>query len=90
LSEKNTGSQPERGEAWAAGRSARRARRHKRTRSGQVVPVPEGQTIPPDQEVTIGEVEAARVGPAEDATERTGLLVGNDGSGAGGGARATD
>jgi hypothetical protein len=52
--------------------------------------VPEGQSIPPDQEVTIGEVEAARVGPAEDADERTGLLVGNDPSGAGGGARATD
>jgi len=55
-----------------------------------VVAVPEGQAIPPDQEVTIGEVEAARVGPAEEPTERTGLLAGISGDAAGGGARATD
>jgi hypothetical protein len=35
-------------------------------------------------------VEAARVGPAGDINERTGLLEGVDGSAAGGGARATD
>lgn len=48
-----------RGEPWAAGRSARQARRHKRTRSGRVVTVPEGTHIPPEAIVTVGEVVAA-------------------------------
>ncbi|CAD6589529.1 MAG: hypothetical protein TREMPRED_005386, partial [Tremellales sp. Tagirdzhanova-0007] len=77
------------GMPWAAGRSARTARRHRRTRSGHVVAVPEGQPIPPDQVVTVGEVEAAVAGASP--TERTGLLVGQEGSVAGRGTtRATD
>ena len=77
------------GMPWAAGKSARTARRHRRTRSGHVVAVPEGQPIPPDQIVTIGEVEAAVAGGSP--TERTGLLAGQEGSVAGGGTtRATD
>ena len=53
--------------------------------------MPEGQPIPGDQIVTVGEVEAARAGLAEDPTERTGLLSGQNGLVAGGGSsRATD
>lgn len=80
------------GQPWAAGKSARRARRHKRTRSGKVVPVPEGQPIPPEEQVTVGEVEAAKAAAVKgDADERTALLAGAEGGAAGGGsARATD
>jgi len=80
------------GQPWAAGKSARKARRHRRTRSGRVVPVPEGQPIPPDQVVTVGEVEAAKAAAnAEHADERTALLAGQNRHGAGGSAiRATD
>jgi hypothetical protein len=73
------------GKPWAAGRSARKARRHRRTRSGQVVRVPEGVPIPPDQAVTVGEVEAAGIG----VDERTALLSGSE-QVAEGGAGATD
>ncbi len=45
--------------------------------------VPEGVPIPPDQILTVGEVEAA-VG-VESPTERTGLLAGQEGSVAGAG-----
>ncbi|ORX38662.1 hypothetical protein BD324DRAFT_650011 [Kockovaella imperatae] len=84
-----TGLAARRGKSWAAGTSARKSRRHKRSKSGRVVPVPEGQTIPRDQRVPIGEVEALM--PEERADERTALLEGNDGSAAGGsGQRATD
>ena len=70
--------------------SARKARRHRRTRSGQVVAVPEGQLIPPDQIVMVGEVEAL-VGREEAVDERTALLADQGGSPAGGGEqRATD
>ncbi|WWD18951.1 hypothetical protein CI109_103408 [Kwoniella shandongensis] len=77
------------GQQWAAGKSARKARRHRRTRSGRVVPVPEGTQIPPEEVVTVGEVHAAQ----EEVTERTGLLAGQEGIVAGGqsgGERATD
>lgn len=78
------------GKPWAAGVSARKARRHRRTRSGHVVPVPEGQQIPPEQRVTVGEVEAL-VGREEAVDERTALLAGVDDVPAGGsGSRATD
>lgn len=78
------------GVPWAAGMSARTARRHKRTRSGRVVAVPEGQLIPPDQAVTVGEVEAL-VGREEAVDERTALLAGvEDGAAGGGNERATD
>lgn len=54
------------------------------------MPVPEGQTIPPEQRVTVGEVEVL-VGREEAVDERTALLAGVDDSAAGGsGARATD
>ncbi len=77
------------GKPWAAGKSARKARRHRRTRSGRVVAVPIGEPIPDDQIITVGEVEAAVGG--EVPTERTGLLVGQEGSVAGRGhTRATD
>ncbi|EJT51997.1 hypothetical protein A1Q1_06710 [Trichosporon asahii var. asahii CBS 2479] len=69
-----------RGEPWAAGRSARRARRHKRTLSGRVVSVPEGTPIPPEQVVTVGEVVAAH-----QPDEQSPLLAGHgDASAAGG------
>lgn len=78
------------GKPWAAGTSARKARRHRRTRSGRVVAVPAGVTIPADQRVTVGEVEAA-VGREEAVDERTALLAGVDDGAAGGSAsRATD
>ncbi|EIW67364.1 hypothetical protein TREMEDRAFT_69815 [Tremella mesenterica DSM 1558] len=77
------------GKPWAAGKSARTSRRHKRTRSGRVVPVPLGTDIPPEQTVTVGEVEAAL--PSAEPTERTALLAGHEGIVAGGGEeRATD
>ena len=47
------------------------AKRHRRTRSGRVVAVPAGTPIAPEEQVTIGEVEAAGV---TDPTERTALL----------------
>ncbi|KAL7423489.1 hypothetical protein Q5752_001069 [Cryptotrichosporon argae] len=91
------------GKPWAAGTSAREARRHRRTRSGRVVPVPAGTPIPPEQRVTVGEAEAAvgdaaRVREGEDAdadadevSERTGLLAAESSRAAGGGeVRATD
>ncbi|WVQ82018.1 hypothetical protein IAT38_004146 [Cryptococcus sp. DSM 104549] len=75
------------GKQWAAGKSARKSRRHRRTRSGRVVPVPEGTHVPPEEAVTVGEVRLVQEG----ATERTGLLEGQEGSVAGGsGQRATD
>jgi hypothetical protein len=78
------------GKPWAAGMSARKARRHKRTRSGHVVAVPPGQTIPPEQRVTVGEVEAM-IGREEAVDERTALLAGSSALAAGGGEeRATD
>jgi hypothetical protein len=78
------------GKPWAAGVSARKARRHRRTRSGRVVAVPEGQPIPPEQRVTVGEVEVL-VGREEAVDERTALLAGvNDGPAGGGAERATD
>lgn len=67
-----TGIAARQGKPWAAGKSARQARRHRRTRSGHVVPVPEGTVIPAEEVVTVGEVEAAR-GAVD---ERTGLLEG--------------
>lgn len=80
-----TGLAARRGEPWAAGRSARRARRHKRTLSGRVVSVPEGTPIPPDQIITVGEVVAAH-----QPDEQSPLLTGHEGSVAGGGqVRAT-
>lgn len=101
-----TGIAARRGLPWAAGKSARRARRHRRTRSGHVVAVPDGTEIPPDEAVTVGELEAARraaeaqadaeagvgVGGGPAVDERTGLLASQGGnSGAGGSAiRATD
>ncbi|WVF72655.1 hypothetical protein IAT40_007473 [Kwoniella sp. CBS 6097] len=79
------------GKPWAAGKSAKHAKRHRRTRSGRVVPVPEGTSIPPHEVVTVGEVRAAREGVPD---ERTGLLAGapEGGAGAAGGGsvRATD
>jgi len=81
---------PGKGKPWAAGTSARKARRHRRTRSGRVVPVPAGVSIPADQRVTVGEVEAA-VGREEAVDERTALLAGiDDGPAGGSGSRATD
>ncbi|KAK8854900.1 hypothetical protein IAR55_003639 [Kwoniella newhampshirensis] len=76
------------GQQWAAGKSARKARRHRRTRSGRVVPVPEGTQIPPEEAVTVAEVHAAQ----EAVTERTGLLAGQEGAvvAGGGDVRATD
>jgi hypothetical protein len=75
------------GQPWAAGTSARKARRHRRTRSGHVVPVPDGVEVLPEEEVTVGEVRAAK----EPVDERTGLLAGQDGGAAGGSSeRATD
>lgn len=81
-----TGLAARRGEPWAAGRSARRARRHKRTLSGRVVSVPEGTPIPPEQVVTVGEVVAAH-----QPDEQSPLLAGHeDAMAAGGGqSRAT-
>jgi hypothetical protein len=79
-----------RGAPWAAGTSAKKASRHRRTRSGRVVAVPAGEPIPPEQALTIGEVEAAVGAPAA-VDERTGLLEGQDTAAAGGGgSRATD
>ncbi|WVR07418.1 hypothetical protein IAU60_004459 [Kwoniella sp. DSM 27419] len=76
------------GKEWAAGKSARRAKRHRRTRSGRVVPVPEGTAIPPSEIVTVGEVRAAQDAVVD---ERTGLLADQNGAAAGGGVvRATD
>lgn len=72
-----TGIAARQGKPWAAGKSARQARRHRRTRSGHVVPVPEGTVIPEEEVVTVGEVEAAR-GAVD---ERTGLLEGGLGRG---------
>lgn len=80
-----TGLAARRGEPWAAGRSARRARRHKRTLSGRVVSVPEGTPIPPEQVVTVGEVVAAH-----QPDEQSPLLAGHEDVVAGGGqVRAT-
>ena len=86
-----TGLAARRGKSWAAGRSARKARRHRRTRSGRVVPVLDDNVeIPPDQRVKIGEVEAV-LGQEAAADERTALLEGNSGEAAGGSEqRATD
>ena len=51
--------------------------------------MPPGVPIPPEQELTVGEVVAAVGGEAVD--ERTALLAGNEGNVAGGGStRATD
>ncbi|ORY35399.1 hypothetical protein BCR39DRAFT_509279 [Naematelia encephala] len=84
-----TGMAARAGKPWAAGTSAKKARRHRRTRSGQVVPVPEGTAIPPEQIVTVGEVRAAAV--VESPDERTSLLAGQERVVAGGGdVRATD
>lgn len=87
-----TGLAARRGEPWAAGRSARQARRHKRTRSGRVITVPEGTHIPPEQIVTVGEVVAAAdLDEQEHDNEHTSLLAGHEASVAGGGSvRATD
>ncbi|WWC71687.1 uncharacterized protein I206_105645 [Kwoniella pini CBS 10737] len=76
------------GMPWAAGKSAKHAKRHKRTRSGKVIAVPAGTEIPPEQVVTVGEVRAAQ----EAVGETTGLLDGQEGGAAGGrgGERATD
>lgn len=75
------------GQQWAAGKSARQARRHRRTRSGRVVAVPEGVEVPEEQAVTIAEVEQA----LDHVDETTGLLAGNESQAAGGGhVRATD
>lgn len=65
------------GKPWAAGKSARKARRHRRTRSGRVIAVPDGTPIPPSEVVTVGEVEAA--GGLGLADERTSLLGGDAG-----------
>ena len=82
-----TGIAARRGKPWAAGKSARHARRHRRTRSGQVISVPDGTEIPPEEVVTVGELEAAR----NVADERTGLLEGHAPGAAGGSrSRATD
>jgi hypothetical protein len=83
-----TGIAARRGKPWAAGKSARHARRHRRTRSGQVIAVPDGTQIPPEEVVTVGELEAAR----NVADERTGLLEAHTSGGAAGGSRvrATD
>lgn len=84
-----TGIAARRGEPWAAGRSARQARRHKRTRSGRVVSVPEGTHIPPEARVTVGEVVSAA--EHDEVDEHSALLAGHEGSVAGGGMRrATD
>ncbi|WOO82668.1 uncharacterized protein LOC62_04G006150 [Vanrija pseudolonga] len=84
-----TGIAARRGEPWAAGRSARQARRHKRTRSGRVVSVPEGTHIPPEARVTVGEVVSAA--EHDEVDEHSALLAGHEGSVAGGGSRrATD
>lgn len=80
-----TGLAARRGEPWAAGGSARQARRHKRTRSGRVVTVPEGTPIPPEQRVTVGEVVQA-----SDHDETTALLAAETGAAGGGTVRATD
>ncbi|KAK6910599.1 hypothetical protein I203_104631 [Kwoniella mangroviensis CBS 8507] len=76
------------GKPWAAGKSARHAKRHRRTRSGRVIAVPPGTEIPPEEVVTVGEVRAAQ----EAVGETTGLLSGHEGEVAGGrgGERATD
>nr|XP_018261348.1 uncharacterized protein I303_05786 [Kwoniella dejecticola CBS 10117]OBR83506.1 hypothetical protein I303_05786 [Kwoniella dejecticola CBS 10117] len=75
------------GKPWAAGKSAKRAKRHRRTRSGRVIAVPPGTEIPPEEVVTVGEVRAAQ----EAVSETTGLLSAQDGGAAeGGGERATD
>ncbi|CAK9779589.1 hypothetical protein CC85DRAFT_288002 [Cutaneotrichosporon oleaginosum] len=86
-----TGMAARRGEPWAAGRSAKQARRHKRTNSGRVVTVPEGTRIPPSQIVTVGEVVAAAEQDAAEVDEHTSLLAASNGGPAGGGIkRATD
>lgn len=86
-----TGMAARRGEPWAAGRSAKQARRHKRTNSGRVVTVPEGTRIPPSQVVTVGEVVAAAEQDAAEVDEHTSLLAASNGGAAGGGStRATD
>jgi hypothetical protein len=86
-----TGLAARRGEPWAAGRSAKQARRHKRTNSGRVVTVPEGTRIPPSQVVTVGEVVAAAEQDAAEVDEHTSLLAASNGGAAGGGnMRATD
>ncbi|WRT68275.1 uncharacterized protein IL334_005251 [Kwoniella shivajii] len=76
------------GKEWAAGKSAKKAKRHRRTRSGRLIPVPPGTEIPPEEVVTVGEVRAAQ----DAVSERTGLLDGHEGDVAGGrgGERATD
>ncbi|KAK4687501.1 hypothetical protein P7C73_g2611, partial [Tremellales sp. Uapishka_1] len=63
------------GQSWAAGSSAKKARRHRRTKSGRVVGVPQGVQIPPEQAVTNLEVEVA-----QRPTETTGLLAGQEGA----------
>lgn len=63
-----TGMAARRGEPWAAGRSARQARRHKRTRSGRVITVPEGTYISEHEAVTVGEVVEAATGAANEHT----------------------
>nr|ODN86355.1 hypothetical protein L203_04057 [Cryptococcus depauperatus CBS 7841] len=74
------------GKTWAAGKSAKKSRRHRRTRSGRVVLVPEGTPISGEEIVTTGELRTV-----DKVNERTGLLGGHEGSVAGGGgSRATD
>ncbi|BEI86025.1 hypothetical protein CcaverHIS002_0603120 [Cutaneotrichosporon cavernicola] len=86
-----TGMAARRGEPWAAGRSAKQARRHKRTNSGRVVTVPEGTRILPSQVVTVGEVVAAAEQDAAEIDEHTSLLQATNLGAAGGGTmRATD
>lgn len=86
-----TGMAARRGEPWAAGRSAKQARRHKRTNSGRVIAVPEGTRIPPSQIVTVGEVVAAAEQDAAEVDEHTSLLAATSFGAAGGGTvRATD
>ncbi|TYJ54022.1 hypothetical protein B9479_005356 [Cryptococcus floricola] len=86
------------GHTWAAGKSAKKSRRHRRTRSGRVVVVADGVEVPEGERVSVGEVRAvageeAGEGVVGEVGERTGLLEGNGGEAraAGGGReRATD
>ncbi|ODN92843.1 hypothetical protein L198_05640 [Cryptococcus wingfieldii CBS 7118] len=75
------------GHSWAAGKSAKKSRRHRRTHSGRVVLIEDGVEVPVGERVTVGEARVV----AGEAGERTGLLEGDSGEAAGGGReRATD
>ncbi|WVQ74755.1 hypothetical protein IAR50_004360 [Cryptococcus sp. DSM 104548] len=83
----------QKGHTWAAGKSAKKSRRHRRTGSGRVVLVPEGVEVPEGERVSVAEVRAVTggQGEGEGVGERTGLLEGQSGAPAGGGReRATD